>query len=85
MKRMTKGKFSGKNIDSDSSFGEDDEQHMKDLIETSEKNQKFNLLKRRFALSQKELLQFVDNFEFFVGYSVKIKKKNLYVGDRRVH
>lgn len=76
MKRTTKGKYTNKSMDSDSSYGEEDEQHMKELIETSEKNQKFNLLKRRFALSQKELLHFVDNFEFFVGHSVTFLSKN---------
>lgn len=37
---------------------------------TNDKVKEINLLKRRFALGQRELLHFVNHLEFFVGYSV---------------
>ena len=42
--------------------------------ETARTVREANLLKRKFALNQKELLHFVNNLEFFVGVSVEIEK-----------
>ncbi len=74
MKRKTKvehrARKNDQSIDSDGSFDQEEVNQMKELIETSEKSKKVNLLKRKFGLCQKELLHFVNNLDFFVGYSV---------------
>ena len=53
----------------------------KSVLETTGKVKEINSLKRSFGLGQTELLHFVNNLEFFVGYSVvlglSMKLKNI--------
>lgn len=71
MKRVSKENFESKPFDSDyedDSFEEVN--HMKEVIETSEKTKRFNNVKRMFCLCQRTFLHFINNFEYFVSYSV---------------
>jgi hypothetical protein len=44
----------------------------KPVLDTTIKIKEINSLKRSFGLGQTELLHFVNNLEFFVGYSVPL-------------
>jgi hypothetical protein len=71
MKKIAKEKFTSKPFNSDESYSfEEEHNQMNELIETTEKTKALNQLKRGFCFHQTELLNFVNNFEFFVGYSV---------------
>jgi hypothetical protein len=75
MKKVAKEKFTSKPFDSDNSYSfEEENNQMNEIIETTEKTKALNQLKRRFCFYQSELLNFVNNFEFFVGYSVKCEE-----------